>query len=499
MRRCSRLGLIACALFWCAAAVARGGGGGHVTKFDANLFPGATVKNFITDYSATCNGVADDSTALASWVSDATAHNPTLYVLYIPPGSKCRFASNNGFQWGGTLGAAGIQNYVVWGYGASIVSNVGFQSETMYQDNSHNGLIQSASAGASTVTLITAGDASKFSVGSLVLIAGLELQNVYSGTTGFPPNFQFFEYRVITAINGGVLTLNTPLTNSYLSTWPQTYAGSSTYPQTGPATVYALPPSFQVNGRVYGLTMPTNAMIPNVQVNVSGRDMAFYDCVFDGHSPGAEAGVNQWYFYTRLGTQVEVDKNLDNLSVVRSYAPQILFQSAGVNNFLLDGSQIDVLNGTGINTTLRNSTIPQINLGPVFFGHGVSLSADGVSVTTAAASNQMIAKSALSYSSGMFSIANASISNALQWGVPGYKYHFIYYNGAQFDCANPFTITGVTTNGTTTSFVTDLAGALPSPTCGGQPYNNYLAYPSGSAAITQKFTGPADLTLYAAP
>lgn len=67
-----------------------------------------------------------------------------------------------------------------------------------------------------TVTLSTIGDASSFSVGQKVFIAGYDQQG-----SGFPPNYRYCEYNEITAINAGtgVLTLKIPLRFYYDQRW----------------------------------------------------------------------------------------------------------------------------------------------------------------------------------------------------------------------------------------------------------------------------------------
>src|SRR5262249_33128412 len=153
------------------------------------------------------------------------------------------------------------------GYGASVdsVNPLVIGTTQLLQDDfAHSARIQTVSAGATSVGLITPSDASKFSVGQWVLVSGLELQGGAGGIPGDPPNFQFFEYKQIVSISGSVVTLASPLANSYESTWPvvDSLQGGSVNVG-GPATIYALGPMFGAQQTVLGLEVKANATNDN--------------------------------------------------------------------------------------------------------------------------------------------------------------------------------------------------------------------------------------------
>lgn len=91
--------------------------------------------------------------------------------------------------------------------------------------------LQTASAGDSTVTLTNpsgtddgaATYGSRVVVGRTVLLASYDVQGLNDGDYGYPPNNMFFEWNRITAYNSGtgVATLETPLTQTHKSTYPQ--------------------------------------------------------------------------------------------------------------------------------------------------------------------------------------------------------------------------------------------------------------------------------------
>src|SRR6185436_15420937 len=97
-------------------------------------------------------------------------------------------------------------------------------------DNAKETLIATVSAGASTITLVTAGQTSRFSVGQYCCVSGINMQGA-----GDPPNLGIFEFRKILSIGVGTLTFTEPLVNSYKDTWPAYTAGRG-----GPATVFQM-------------------------------------------------------------------------------------------------------------------------------------------------------------------------------------------------------------------------------------------------------------------
>ncbi len=514
-------------LLTCSFAHA-GGRGGHNTTFDPNLFGGAANVSCLTTsvagtcstgYNATCNGVADDSTPLKNWLAASLAANPARAVLYIPPGSRCHFASVNNFVVdtsiagsGGFQYGDGIRNAVIWGYGASsdawAVIGEGFG-----QNNLTTARIQTVSAGATSVTLSVGGDASKFAIGKWIAITGIQLQN-----GGYPQNFQFFEYKLITNIVGSVITLNSPLTYSYKSTWPVYDAGSaSTTDYGGPGTIYLMGPSWNTNVQVYGLGF--NPTTGGAELPSSGRNISFYDIAFAQSIPSSSAAgpapsmsEATWFFNTSWSTLssssgMEIDKQVSFLGLINSNG-RIFTQSAANDNLLISGFRGSI-SGTAKNTTILNAVLPAVTegnsltIGPNCYGQGSTLAIDGTSIASGSSVNCFVLKTALSYSTGTFSIANGSVfANTLTWGVPGGRYFFGFaFGSTTCNAGVSFTITDITQDVTNTNYITDLVGALPNPTCdagsGSQVYDRYVAYPA--ATITQKNSTGTNMTQFAAP
>lgn len=486
------------------------------TTFNAGNWPGARVKNFITDIGATCNGVADDTSSLDSWRTGAVASNPQLNVLYIPPGSICNFAtSENGqgnFPWNGTIGGAGVQNLVIWAYGAKCITACGFQSESYPQNTNGTARIQTVSAGATTLTLVNSGDASKFSNGNWVAVTGLTIQceALPSSCDSFPPNFQWSEYVQITNISGSTITFTPALQFSYKSTWPAYANGDATHQDSGgPATIYLMPPSWGMTASLYGLTF----VAPNssYQFNMVGQNVSMYDVSIIGGTIGPSSFQNGYirglYISDPTNTNtIEIDKNIQNLTIVNSIVDaggNMIFQSGSdnvtVTNF---GGKIS---GTSRSMTITGNpnVISSLAIGPNCFGNGNALTIQGVTITTGQPIYCDVNASILTFTTGTFSIANTagSINTTIKAFVPGNKYFFAYdpaFNsniGSFCNTGTEFTVTDITQDGTNTYYATNIGSSLPSPTCGGHTYNAYSPFPAQT--ITQTNSGPWDFTQYA--
>jgi hypothetical protein len=464
---------------------------------------GATAQNF----NAACDGVTDDSAAMTAWLTWAVANGAAQSKLFIPPGCRLHFPSALSFLWDGTVGHAGVQNAIIWAYNV-VADQVAFRGDTFFQDKVHSSRINTANINDTTVTLVTPAEASRFSIGDWVCISGLSLQ-----TVGNPPNFQFFEFRTITNIVGGVISLSSALTKQYLSTWPLADpAGSLSFDMGGPATILKMSPSWNTTSSIYGLTVTAGS--PG-NVLSAGRQLAHYSVIFNGPINVPSVGVDISYHYSRLGGATEVDKEISNLTFDHVSGGQLIFQSASVDNATLNNVVLtDSLNGTANNTVINNSTFTDfassgqiLGAGSTSFGASTSLSVTNTTFATALGLAQRILASQLTYSSGTFQIANnsANFNQMVEWAVPGKKYYIASHDRTHCAPNIVFTITTVrqdATNtyadtGSWTSAGSGIAtpGSLPTPTCNGAPDLDLYA----ASTITQSGGGPGDVTQFAAP
>lgn len=118
------------------------------------------------------------------------------------------------------------------------------------------------------------------------------------------------------------------LQNGYRSTWPSYSTGNGFAPSLGgPATVYALDPSWDTTVEYRGLTISGT-----VQTYAPGRSIKFTDVTFNGcaTSGGLAPTHALSVLLTNVTTlcQMEVDKLVTNFDIEGGTFGQLLFQSS---------------------------------------------------------------------------------------------------------------------------------------------------------------------------
>ena len=134
----------------------------------------------------------------------------------------------------------GVRNATISAWGVTVgYTQLGpFPAAANFGGFSRSARIQTARAGDSSVTLLNPALANRFTVGQWICITGLGLQ-----VFGYPPNFQYNEYKRVTNIVGSVINFDDPftgspgLTHTYLHTWPQIDSFPVTFTATNPTTV----------------------------------------------------------------------------------------------------------------------------------------------------------------------------------------------------------------------------------------------------------------------
>lgn len=487
----------------CAPALA-GGRGGHVTTWDPNLLGGGWVcfQTQITGcsqgFNATCNGVADDTATWNSFMTYAVGVNHAK--LYIPSGANCNFP--NGIV---TNIPAAVSpsvndgtpapNVTIWAYNASI-NGIWLGAQFVpFGDTTHNSLINSANAGDATITLKTPSENSRYPVGKTVIISGISTQRF-----GVPPNWNVFEFRLITAVNSGVLTLSQPLSNSYKDYWPS--AGGVLG---GPASVYAVNDGWNQNLTIYGLRFKqtANAVFGSV------RQAALYDVSFDSPDGIAPSGTQTYsVFYSNIRSP-EIDKIIERVILHQVSGKQFIFQSSGPTDFRMSNittSSDGFFNGTTSNMTISALNTPLIKIGPWGYGHGTSLSIDGSTIGSVVGSNLCMntianGNAELTFSAGRFTLPKTATiykDTFFAWAIPGQKYYHADSDGTNNSVPpTSFAGTDLSEDASNYYFDTDIVGALPNPTCNGHVCRCYTSWQASS--VSQKFTGPANLVPFAAP
>jgi hypothetical protein len=187
-------------------------------------------------------------------------------------------------------------------------------------------------------------------------MTGIDMQGY-----GYPPNPAFFEYVQVTGINSmtGQITIAAPLNNTYKSTWPLYFAGSSLgIDAGGPATLYALDPTWDTKVEYRGLTISQAG-----QTDARGRDITFRDVTFTGANCGFPSQNLSWQVInSNMSTcTMEADKIVGTMTLSGVTIRRINFQSSSIDLFSMDSSTVtDFINGTPKKSAISNSTITSL-------------------------------------------------------------------------------------------------------------------------------------------
>jgi len=265
----------------------------------------------------------------------------------------------------------------------------------------------------------------------------------------------------------------------------------------GPATIYALGPTFAAQQTILGLEV-TNAGPFNdgVVFMDAGLSLVLDGMKFDGLGPAPSMGQSVVIRNSYFGTNNEIDKVISYLEYDNDTGQTLFVQSAAPTTLVIKNSTFSVLMGTAQNTSIEGSTIGYVRAGPLFFGVGQSLSISNSIITTADEADLEIDTSELSFNNGTFSVATTSpnVHDVYRWAVPGHEYFFAYYDGTihPFDDTGhitTFKVLDVRQDATYTYVDTDLGATLPTPTfLAGRSANQYVAYPVMTVAQTN--SGP---------
>ena len=308
--------------------------------------------------------------AFNTWALANQGSNQT--VLTIPNGSNCWTG------YGNANFAKGIKNLIVQGSGATLdsVNGAGFflaGSGMCFQGLTASpgcdARIQTVSAGSSTLTLTAAsyaaGYISRFSVGLPVMLGGLNSLADFQAPYGDPPDLTYFEWKKITAIcnntvgcvGSATITLDSPLTLSYSSAWPEFHQGDGFHSDAGgPATVWAMDPSWETTVEYQGLTISQSG-----QTYANGRNVTYRNVTFTGGN-GPSPTQNETFsaINTNMaGVDMEVDKLIGTLLFDGVTIYKINHQSTSTRNLIVKNSTItgELEGGATVSTAVSDTTI----------------------------------------------------------------------------------------------------------------------------------------------
>lgn len=434
----------------------------------------------------------DDAPAFALFNTFGRAAGSSSILLNFPSGGGCQILSA-GTSGNGSHFVDGVQNITVDlnnGKLSSPFPGLNNQPGAFYylgaftplcefginEASGCTGRIASVSAGATTVTLTDPSWSSRFSTvdgSNWIAVTGFDTQGLwkpFGQGYGFPPNPYFYEYVKVININAGtgVLTLDRALVNTYLSTWPlYDFGGAFGADEGGPATVYALKPSFNTvveyrNGTLYQSSQQTTAL----GVSATFRNITIQPAA-DGNRNSCPypsrniiwTVINSDFSYCRI----EVDKIVDNVVFTNSSVFVMEHQSASPNRL----TTTNVTFGSGITGTPKNwfdsgSIVPNILAGTSAYGHTTEINLTNtnfgaIAINGATSSGPAGAGISPGYtmSSGQITIPNTQ--NSQPWAVPGTN---LFWTGAA-PYIGSFRVTGVTQDATNIYVQTNLAGGFP--------------------------------------
>lgn len=465
-----------------------GAGGGnlsaHIVSFanpqSVNLDRGAATGLSMASKNITYG--TDDAPkfmAFNKWARESQRENQV--VLTVPKGANCWFGTS---VWATNVSlsnawAAGINNLIVEGEGATInsVGGAGFWlggrgvcQAGIASAGGCSARIETASAGAKQITLtspsLAAGYISRFPVGKWLMLGGLDTQGLWKAAYGFPPNQTFFEWRQVTAVDTvtGVITLDRPLRNTYLSTWPNYNQGSNFEADNGgPATIWAVGDTWNATVEYRGLTINQDG-----QTYAPARNVTYRGVTFGGGHGGIPTQNETWSAINTsfANVNLEIDKLIGTMTMDGVTIKQIVFQSSSTDLFIMKNSTVtNRLDGGGKRTEITDSKLN--NFGPGIWAYGGTNDATICTRCDIATFNfnfgiyQNEKPTSYSMSGGVISFPNTAASGsapAQRIFVPGTS---IFWSAPGYLTIGMFRVLALTQDATNTYVQTSEKGGFP--------------------------------------
>lgn len=461
-------------------------------QITCNLVTGVASVGGPCTSGATCNGSADTAPAFWAFRTWALANQGAnnQVILTIPAGSDCAFQTNAGTVGGRLNGVqntftAGINNLRIEGTGAILregsatywPGSAGHCQAGLASASGCSARIQSVSPGSTTVTLtaasLSAGYVSRFTTGDWIMIGGLDVQGQWGFAIGFPVNQTYFEWRQITNVNAGtgVITLDRPVSNTYLDTWPNYNAGTNFEADNGgPATIWTVGggvanSTWNATLEFVGLTFYKSGQIYTNLRHVIYRNVTFPT----GTGLGAIPTQNETFtaINTTWNAVIEVDKLIGTFTLDNSSLTLLQFQSNSTDLFIArNGTTFSGgLHGGGKRSELTDVTIADFRPGSYAYGNTpgpVICTRCDVASWVNGGIFQNTTPSPYSMSGGVISFANTAATGAgpaQRWASTIGK--TIFYTASGFGSVGVFTVLGLTQDATNTYVQTDQAGGFP--------------------------------------
>lgn len=402
-------------------------------------------------------------------------------VLTVPKGANCWFGTS---VWATNVSlsnawAAGINNLIVEGTGATInsVGGAGFWlggrgvcQAGLAAPNGCSARIETAQAGAKQITLtpssLAAGHISRFPVGKWLMLGGLDTQGLWKSAYGFPPNQTFFEWRQVTAVDTatGSITLDRPLSNTYLSTWPNYNQGSNFEADNGgPATIWAVHDTWNSTVEYRGLTINQDG-----QTYSPARHVTYRGVTFGGGLGGIPTQNETWSAINTsfANVNMETDKLIGIMTMDGVTIKQIVFQSSSMDLFIMKNSTVtNRLDGGAKRTEITDSRLN--NFGPGIWAYGATSGATICTRCNITTFNfdlgvyQNNDPSPYSMSGGVIAFPNTAANGpgpAQRWAVPGTN---VFWSAPGYLTIGRFQVRALTQDATNTYIHTNEADGFP--------------------------------------
>jgi hypothetical protein len=423
-----------------------------------------TDQNIVTDWSAPTNGSSDARPAFLAFRDWAVALGTPVRLTL--PAHTYMFHEGTGDL--DIFG--GIPRLLVLGAGATLTENLGTPGAITFrlgglggviEDNGETSApIETVAAGASSVTLVSIGDAGLFSAGDWVMVSALDLQGA-----GYPPNPQYFEYIEVSSVVGDVISFTSTLQRGYKSDFPVYDATSSLG---GPATIYALNQEWNIVHEYRGFDVAQEG-----QTYSNGRSITLNGVSTSGAEGIIPTQNKLWRAVDcEFAAHIEADKMVERLVMDNTTLDTMQFQSASIASFEADGITAAAINGTPLATVISNSTIDALNLGATGYGmSGAVTVRDSVvsAVTHSDRGDEDVEGEGFVANDG--AITRAVASGPPSWAVPG---AMIVFEGIITN-ETGFVIADVEQDGSDVVITTDLVDSYPDiPPTGGAVLNVYV-------------------------
>lgn len=451
------------------------------------------------DFGAVGNGVTDDTAAFVSFTSTAlswqSGHPTDRIVLNIPAGT---------YQFNQTepnKPLKGIQNVKVVGAGRTLTrinhinntqaywgGDLGIVQQGLDEATGISARTTAASKGDTSVQLVDSASftksqlAGRFTAGKYAVMTGYAPQGFLGNDFGYPPNWQFYEYLLVTSVDStnGIIHF-TPLNSAgliydYKTDWPLISKGAAGAADLGgPATIYALNSDWSVTAEITDLqsNQDTNQTVGS-GLDITFRRVDFTGAASTGFYPTQSYRVS-CYDCTATGQTMEVDKVIDQV-ILDNYSTSLLqFQSCSPRLMTLQNGTTLASGTSGccINLLIQGGcVIPSAQIGVTSYGRNDSVTFLDSEIDTifigsvnnkGTVDNQGVNNITWTMSGGVLTIPDAfwdhvqANDNPLRGFAPGTQCFWDH----DFLNEGHFSITSVVKSGSNTLVNTTWAGGFP--------------------------------------